>query len=547
MVDNSPSPSRSELSRLRARVSELEEALARATSAPQGDPDGAERYRRLLEGVPAVPWEGSPSDFTFTYVGPQAEAFLGFPQGDWCVPGFWVSRLHPEDRDAAVRRCKEAMVHGRDHTFEYRLLAADGRVVWVLDVVRLVCAGGKPVLAYGVLLDVSDRKKAEEERRRLEEKMRQAQKMESLGVLAGGIAHDFNNLLTSVLGYTELAECDLPPGAPARAYLREVSAAGRRAAELTQQILFYAGKARCVFQPVNLSELIQGMDRLLATVVPHKAELRLECPLSVPPIKGDPAQLRQVVLNLITNAAEALGDRPGVITVRTGTRQLEQPAAYSPHAAADLEPGAYACLEVADTGCGMTQETCERIFDPFFTTKFPGRGLGLAAGLGIVRSHRGLLRVTSAIERGSTFEVLLPALPGEDAPVPTPVRPKLHSGTVLVVEDEEGVRSLATRILGEEGYCIVEARDGQEGVRRFEQQADGIDVVLLDLTMPRLDGLEVLARVRAVKPEVPVVLMTGYSTEELSGTLREDLAVLLQKPFTSEELLAAVGAARAKA
>jgi PAS domain S-box-containing protein len=541
------SPTDSELTRLRARVAELEEALASASSSAQGqvERNREERYRRLLEGVRAVPWEVSLGDLTFTYVGPQAETFLGFPLADWYAPHFWVNHLHPEDRAAAVKLCTEEIACGRDHSFEYRMIADDGRVVWVFDVVRVVCAAGKPVQAYGVMLDVSEHKKAEEERRRLEEKMRQAQKMESLGVLAGGIAHDFNNLLTSILGYTELVENDLSPTAPARAYLREVAVAGRRAAELTQQILFYAGKASCVFQPVNLTKLIQEMDRLLVTVVSRKAMLRFDCAAEMPCIQGDPAQLRQVVLNLITNASEALGDRPGVITVRTGARRLEQTVACATRPNVDLPPGAYACLEVTDTGCGMTQETRERIFDPFFTTKFPGRGLGLAAGLGIVRSHQGHLRVTSAPEQGSTFEVLFPALPGE-VPAALPLAPKVSAGTVLVVEDEEGIRSLASRILSEEGYRVIEASDGEAGVQRFEEEAEEIDVVLLDLTMPRLDGLEVLAQLRGLKPGVGVVLMTGYSTEEVSRQLAGGVAVLLQKPFSFEGLRAAIRAASEK-
>jgi PAS domain S-box-containing protein len=549
MPDTPHSSSQGELERLRSRVAELEGELARAGSnlpaAPAQD-EGEERYRRLLEGLRAVPWQRG-LDFTFTYVGPQAEAFLGFPLADWHKRDFWVSRLHPEDRDAAVERCRDATAQGRDHTFEYRMIAIDGRVVWVLDVVRVVCAEGKPVLACGVLVDVSEQKKAEQERQRLEEKRRQAQEQESLGVLAGGIAHDFNNLLTSILGYTELAENDLPPAAPARSYLREVITAGRRAAELTQQILFYAGKARCVFGPVNLSELIQGMDRLLLSVVSRNAMLRVECHGEVPFIRADPAQIRQVVLNLITNASEALGDHPGIITVRTGVRQIEEPAPCVPDAA-DLPAGPYACLEVIDTGCGMSEEICKRIFDPFFTTKFPGRGLGLAAVLGIVRAHRGLLRVTSAPERGSTFEVHFPALTGEDAVTAKSLAAPASAGTVLVVEDDDGVRQLASRILGEAGYRVVLASDGEEGVERFQREAEGIDVVLLDLTMPRLGGLEVLAELRRRQPGVRVVLMTGYSTEELSDKIEDDgVTALVQKPFSSERLVGAIRAARATA
>ncbi len=509
-----------------------------------------DQYRQLLENLRAVPWEGLVPDmsaeptpsFAFRYVGPQAEDLLGYPLEQWYQPGFWEAHLHPDDRDEAIRFCIEACLQGKDHTFEYRMVGADGRVVWVLDVVRVIRVEGEPTVVRGFLVDVSERKESEEARRQLEARMHRTQHLEALGVLAGGIAHEFNNLLTTLLGYTDLARAELPPQSPVQAYLNEVVAAGRRAADLTGQILAYAGKGRFVLQAVVLSELVGQMNPLLATIVSRKATLKLDLSPAVPPVEADVSQLRQVVVNLVTNASEALSEQEGTITVRTATMDLEQPGRYSPHAEPDLPPGRFALLEVADTGKGMDEATRARIFEPFFTTKFTGRGLGLAAVLGIVRGHRGLVHVRSAPGQGTTFQVLLPAreqaLGGAGAQA-APARP--GSRRVLVVEDDPAVRSLAVLLLEQAGYRVTAVPEGQAGLERFRAAPNDFDVVLLDLTMPGLDGLEVLAELRRLRPGVPVVLMTGYSTSDLARKPGAPAAsALLQKPFTSQGLLAAL-------
>lgn len=370
---------------------------------------GQADLRRLLDAVDSIVWDFDLSTWQFTFVSAQAERILGYPMERWNGGyDFWKSLIHPEDRTWAVEFCERMSAAGQDHDFDYRLLAADGRVVWIHDRVRVVMEGGKPVRLNGIMADISERKRAEEERRQFEARLLQAQKFESLGVLAGGMAHEFNNQMTAVLGYADLAAEQLPAESPLVPMLEHVGRAARRVADLTAQMLAYSGKGRLVVQRMDLSALVRGMAQLLETVVSAKAVLTLDCADGLPPVEGDPSQLRQVVMNLLTNASDALGER-GTIAVRTGAEHLDGLALQSPHAAADLAPGRYVRLEVADSGCGMDAAMQGRIFDPFFSTKFTGRGLGLAAVLGIVRGHQGLMKVTSAPGAGTIFRVWFPA------------------------------------------------------------------------------------------------------------------------------------------
>ncbi len=544
MPDGPLDPARAEVEQLRARVSELEAELA-TLSRPPAEPGPAPPeglHRQLMESLCFVPWEGAvpalegdpTAPFRFSYVGPQAAELLGYPLEQWYAPGFWEARLHPEDRDAAIRLCLEASKRGEDHNLEYRLVAAGGRVVWVLDVVRVVLRDGRPWMCRGFLLDVSRRKEAEQQRQKLEEQAYQARYLQSLGVLAGGIAHEFNNLLTTLIGYTDLACGEVPAQSPARGYLAEVLTAGHRAADLTRQLLAYAGKGRFVLQPVVLSDLVRQMSPVLTAAVSRKATLVQHLAEGMPAVEADPSQLRQIILELVRNASEALGEQEGTIHLRTGVIEL------APGASEPLAPGRYAVLEVRDTGCGMDAATLARVFEPFFTTKFTGRGLGLAAVQGIVRGHGGLIRASSTPGQGARFEVLLPALTDARPPADAPA-PAAAQRPILVVEDDPAVRSLAVLVLGQAGHVTAQAGDGQAALEQFRQRPDHFTAVLLDLTMPGLDGLAVLAELRRLRPDVPVVLMTGYSTHDLASHPAAAAAnALLQKPFTAETLLAAV-------
>ncbi|HEY8845602.1 MAG TPA: response regulator, partial [Candidatus Limnocylindrales bacterium] len=385
--------------------------------------------------------------------------------------------------------------------------------------------------------EMGEREIAEEGRRAIEAKVLEVQKLESLGVLAGGIAHDFNNLLVAILGNASLALLDLPEDSPARQSIADIEVASQRAGELARQMLAYSGRSRFQVEPIELGELVRELMTLLQVSIGKSVVIKLD--LSKDPIivDADAAQLRQVVMNLVINAADAIGDRSGFVTIRVG--QLRADAAYlaDVHPEAELAAGHYAALEVSDTGMGMDTATQARIFDPFFTTKFAGRGLGLAAVLGIVRGHGGALRVYSEIGRGSTFRIVLPLSASSPAPVGDADEVWFGTGRVLTVDDDLMVRSVARRLLQSFGLTVVEAAGGREAIDCFAADPDGIDAILLDLTMPDVGGAEVFREVRAIRPDVPIVLMSGYHEDEVGAAFDGDgLAGFVQKPFTPADL-----------
>ncbi len=396
-------------------------------------------------------------------------------------------------------------------------------------------------------VEIQRRQRAEEERRTLETQMLQTQKLESLGVLAGGIAHDFNNLLTSIIGYCDLARGEVAPAAPAAAFLDEAVNGARRAAELTQQMLAYAGKGRFIVEPVVLSSLVDDIARLLEVSISKRCVLRYHLLAELPACQADATQMRQVIMNLIINASDAIGDRSGVISLTTGVAWCDQEYLTDNHVDDDLPEGLYVHLEVADTGVGMTAETRRRIFDPFFTTKFTGRGLGLAAVLGIVRSHGGSIRVYSEIGRGTSFKILLPAIDqtiSRDA-TGTAAEPEWNGrGTVLVVDDEESIRGLTKHMLRKVGFDVITASDGREALELFRADPSRIALVLLDLTMPHLDGAATFRELRRIQPGVRAILMSGYNEQTVTAQFAgKGIAGFIQKPFRVSQLRDAVQAA----
>jgi CheY-like chemotaxis protein len=374
--------------------------------------------------------------------------------------------------------------------------------------------------------------------------MQRTQKLESLGVLSGGIAHDFNNLLTGILGNADVAFRALPEGSRERDLLEQVKTAARAAADLTGQLLAYSGRGTFRVEPLDLSALVEEMGRLLGSSISKKARLVYELEPDLPLIDADPTQIRQVVMNLITNASEAIGDEPGKVTLRTGSIQVGRAKLAQSYTHDDLPPGEYVFVEVVDSGCGMSEETLQKIFDPFFTTKFTGRGLGLAALLGIVRRHRGTIFVSSQPGSGTNFRILLPA--GASDRKLTHDREEVveawsASGHVLVIDDEPGIRRLARLLLEEAGFDVGLATDGDEALEFLRERSEIPDVILLDLTMPRRSGIEVLEEIRRVNSHVPVVLMSGFTESAVASVLDSDpRARFLQKPFTSESLKRAV-------
>lgn len=384
--------------------------------------------------------------------------------------------------------------------------------------------------------EIKGRQQAEKERLELETKILQAQKLESLAVLAGGIAHDLNNLLVGILGNADLALMDLSPTAPARENLHGIEIAAMRAADLAKQMLAYSGKGRFIVKRLELQSLIEEMVHLVGTSISKKVVVKLDFAAGVPPIEADATQIRQIIMNLVINASEAIGDRSGVISIRTGAMDCDRNYLDETFLDDDLPEGAYSYIEVSDTGCGMTMETRARIFDPFFTTKFTGRGLGLAAVLGIVRGHKGAIKVYSEQDRGTTFKVLFPVVEGTISPDPTQVNDRdnnsLKGYTVLLVDDEETVRTVARRMLERIGMKVRTAEDGRQALALVKAEPDAFDCILLDLTMPHMDGEETFREIRLIRGDIPVVLSSGYNQQDLINRFAgKGLAGFIQKPY----------------
>jgi PAS domain S-box-containing protein len=383
---------------------------------------------------------------------------------------------------------------------------------------------------------ISERKRAEEERKRLEQQFQHSQRLESLGRLAGGIAHDFNNVLMAVLGHAELALAELPPSSRAREDLQEIVNASHRAAELCRQMMAYSGRGHVQEEAVDLVELVGGMVHLLSSVISKKVLLNLHLEKNLPPLLGDPSQIDQVIMNLVLNASEAIGERSGVITISAGAMECSREYLRSAYLDEDLPEGLYVTLEVSDTGSGMSKETLARLFEPFFSTKAGGRGLGLAAVLGIVRAHKGAIKVYSEPGKGTTFKLLFPAAPGRQAAGGNQAQAATEwkgSGTILLVDDEETIRALGKRMLETLGFEVLVAADGRQALEVYRGHQKKVVLVLLDLTMPHMNGEETFRELRRLDPGVRVILSSGYLENDVATRFAgKGLAGFIQKPYT---------------
>jgi PAS domain S-box-containing protein len=459
-----------------------------------------------------------------------AERVYGYNPAE--ITGRPMTILLPEDRPDEETEILQRIRRGdRVEHFETVRKRKDGERIDVsLTISPIRDSRGNITGASHVARNVTERKQ-------LEDQLRHTQKLESLGVLAGGVAHDFNNLLTGIMGNASLALESVSSHHPARGQLRDVVAASERASHLTRQLLAYAGKGRFIIEPVNLSVLVREINHLIQTSIPKNVQLRLDLMNEVPLVDADAGQLQQVVMNLVINGAEAVAPgENGTVLVSTGIRTLDEQYLLSTVGEAfDLKPGQYVMLEVHDTGCGMDEATVSRIFDPFFTTKFMGRGLGLAAVQGIVRGHKGTMKVYSRPGKGTTFKVLFPASVQTVEPKKPPSLPLIaRDELILVVDDEEIVRRTAKSVLERHGYTVVVAENGEEGLELFKVLSEKVSAVLLDMTMPVMGGEEAFSCMRAIRGDVKVILSSGYNeVEAVRRFTGKGLAGFIQKPYSS--------------
>ncbi len=521
---------------LEVKIEHTSEELYKSEILLAGERAATERFRSLVQDLDAIVWERDAASLAFSFLSPRAEEILGFPLRQWISdPDFWIAHLHPEDRDRAVSFLRTDLAAGKGHELDYRMLASDGRTLWFHDIVRVVgFPSGRALRLRGLMIDVT-------ERRNLEAQLRQAQKMEAVGRLAGGVAHDFNNLLTVIIGHSELLAESLGREESLREQAHEIQRAGERAASLTRQLLAFSRQQVLAPQVVDLNTVILGVEKMLKRLIGEDIELATVLDPNLGRTKADPGQIEQIILNLAVNSRDAM-PQGGRLVIRTADADLTEADKLRMHY---ILPGPYAVVEVEDTGCGMDQGTQAHIFEPFFTTKEKGKGtgLGLSTVYGIVKQSGGYIWVESEPGRGSTFKVYLPrteevAKPSENGPSVVTAQ---GSETILLVEDEDPVRTLVLGVLRSRGYQMLEASRGDDALKICQRYPGPINLVITDVVMPHMNGRELAKRLRDSHPEAKVLYVSGYTDDAVvqHGILEEG-AAYLQKPFTPEGIVGKV-------
>jgi len=494
------------------------------------------RYRTLVERLPAVTYVAElGASGRWHYVSPQIESMLGFSPAEWLADSSnWINRIHPEDRHNVLAVEQRFQKHRDLFQAEYRVFARDGRILWFRDeAVMLPTAEDQASVMQGVMYDITERK-------RLEDQLRHSQKMEAVGLLAGGVAHDFNNLLMLIQAHNERLRASLVPNGAAQKESLGIEHAVTRAASLTGRLLAFSRKQ--VLQPkvMDLNEVLTEVAKMLDRLIEKNISVRVVPARQLWPLKADPGQIEQLIMNLAVNARDAM---PAGGELFIETRNVEIDAAHQA-LGEGVRSGRYLNLTVRDTGVGMNRETLAHMFEPFFTTKEPGKGtgLGLAIVYGVVKQLRGWTHVESQPGKGTTFEIYIPR--AEEANVPAAVDKILDLSTVpkgtetiLLVEDEDGIRELASTFLQGRGYMVLTAMDGNEALRIAEGHEDLIHLLVTDIVMPNVGGKELSQRLRQVRPQIKVLFMSGYPDHPVLAN--SDLAVqstVLQKPFSLDML-----------
>ncbi len=532
---------------LESQVAALKVSEVALTASTARLDEASRLQRAILDNSPDVMWVMD-LEHRYTAVNSAFERAIGRPRAE--IEGRPAAEVATAaSLEKLTPQLEQAIASRRPVTREDTFIVRGEPRAFEVTITPVFDEHGGLAGTTGTAHDVTEQRRLEAERSRSAQRLQESQKAESIGLLAGGVAHDFNNLLGVIKANAELARLDLPEGSPARESFAEIERSTQRAADLTRQMLAYAGLGQVAVDRLDPSALVRGTAELFRSVVPKKVELRIELASDAPVIEGDATQLRQVVMNLISNAADSIGDAEGRVVVRTARVRVGAGDLQVGHGQPEPAPGTYALIEVTDTGAGMSPETLSRIFDPFFTTKFTGRGLGLAAALGILRAHRGAIEITSEPGRGSAFRVYLPGVQGVARATPTepvsamPERAgrKTPPGTVLVVDDEPSLRSLASRVLQRAGHSVETAADGVEALEQLAAKP-AISAVLLDMLMPRLGGEETLRAIRERHPALPVLLTSGFSEAVAAERLLAHAHVaFIQKPYGAGQLIGALG------
>jgi PAS domain S-box-containing protein len=495
-----------------------------------------ERYRSMVEAIPAVVYAVQPdADFTTTYVSPYVETLLGVSPQEWLADSrSWSRRIHPEDRDRVLSEWRRRIADRVPSAFEYRILAADGRILWVRDTrTPARDSQGRVRDIRGFLVDIT-------EQRRVEDQLRQSQKLEAIGRLAGGITHDFNNVLTIITGYSDLLLDRIPKDSNLREAVTEINSAGYRAATLTRQLLSFSRKQECQPALLDLNAVVGDLEHMLRRLIGEDVELSIASHATLSTVCADRCQIEQVLVNLAANARDAMPGG-GLLTIETQNLELDGTFARM-HSG--VRPGSYVLLAVTDTGSGMDETTKSHLFEPFFTTKERGRGTGLGLSIvyGIVKQAGGHIWVYSEPGRGSCFKIYLPQVnrlaPQAAEPPASPVRSGAGE-TVLVVEDEDHVLDLVSQVLWNNGFRVLQAREGAAALAVAREFKGRIDLMLTDSVMPFMSGRELARRFTDLRPGIKVLYMSGYTEGAVakSGMLDGDEKDFIQKPFSASALV----------
>ena len=502
--------------------------------------EGEARFRTLAESSPTgvflVDGHGTP-----TYANQRLLDWFGLSFADFAA-GAWLARVHPADAARAVVDMERSIgtVNGLD--VEHRIVV-DGHTRWIRVRTQTVRNpdGTTALGQVGSVLDTTAERVAAEERDRMQAQLQEARTLESLGILVGGVAHEFNNLLVGILANASLARVVIPLDERGHEVMADIEVAAQRASELTQHLLAYAGRARVDRREVLVNDLVAELPRMLEGKVPSTVSLSMELPPSSPIVDGDEAQLRQVLLSLVANAVESIGEGRGQVHVTVSHEHLGTASLAGCLLGPSREPGPFAVISVRDNGNGMSADEQAKMFDPFFSTKSTGRGLGLAATLGILNGHDGAIGVSSQKDHGTTVRLLLPAMRGLTPHRGTPVIDafaRAESGVILLVDDDTGARTAARRILTRVGYTVVEAVDGRDALDHYDRMVEPPRGIILDLVMPVMGGAECFRELRARGSAVPVLMVSGYDPDGAAHRdVRRGEARFLPKPYGARELL----------